>query len=73
MISQPGYQLIIIHILSNISRSKGNWNLVSQENITREIFFFNFHAENEAEKLVPKDNLFFKKSFIWDKDKWPEA
>ena len=32
------------------------------ENITREIFFFENHTENEAGKLVPNLFLFFKKA-----------
>ena len=61
-----------IHILLNISRSKGNqlMNLVTLQNITRKIFFFKNHAENEARRLVPV--LFVShKSFIWGKSKWP--
>ena len=30
--------------------------------MTREIFFFKNHAENEAERLVPDHFLFFKKT-----------
>ena len=35
------------------------WKLVSSWNITREIFFFKIHAENEVGRLVT--NLFLKK------------
>ena len=45
-----------------------------QKNITREIFFFKNHAENEAGRLVPDFFFFFlKKSFIWGKCKWSAA
>ena len=43
-----------IHILLNISRSKGNqtMNLVTLQNITTKTFFFKNHAENKARRLV---------------------
>ena len=37
-------------------------NLVSQQNIPREIFFCKSYAENEEGKLVPDHFLFFKKA-----------
>ena len=52
------------HILPNISQSKGNQTLkfgqVKEYN-KRNIFFFNNHAENEAERLAPDLFLFFRK------------
>ena len=56
-----------IHILSNISQSKRNQTMTFGEvikYITRKIFSFKNHAENEAQRLVP-DLIFFKKRFIW--------
>ena len=47
MTSQPSKQTITIHILTNISR---------------EIFFFKNHAENEEERVIPDLFLFFKKA-----------
>ena len=35
---------------------------VNQKNVTREIFFFKNHEQNEAERLVPVLFLFFKKA-----------
>ena len=69
MTSQPGLQTITIHILSNISRTKGNQTLKfaqviteqQKQQITAEIFFFKNHTENEAGRLVPVLFLFFKK------------
>ena len=51
MLSQPGSQQMLIHILPNISQSKGNQTMKFGqliENITRETFFFKNYAENEA-------------------------
>ena len=64
MTSQPGLQTIAIHILPNISQSKGNKTMKFGEliEITRGIFFFKNYAENEAESLVPDLFLFFKKA-----------
>ena len=60
MKSQPGLQTIAIHILPNISQSKGYQNM--KFGITREIFFFKNYAENEARRLVPDLFLFFEKA-----------
>ena len=51
MTSQPGSQTIPIHILPNISQSKGNETMKfgQQWNITREKFFFKDYAENDSE------------------------
>ena len=56
---------ITIHILPNISRSKGNQTLKFGqviEYITREIFFFKNYTENVAGRLVLDLFLFFKKA-----------
>ena len=55
MTSKPGQQIIAIYLLPNILRSKGDQAMVfgQIQNITREIFFFKNHAENEAGGLVP--------------------
>ena len=56
-------QTITVHILLNISRSKGNQTMkVGQLIEYNIIFFFRNHAENMAERLVP--DLCFLKSFI---------
>ena len=59
MTSQPGQHTITVHILPNISRSKGNQTMkfgqVMEDN-KRNIFLYD-HAQNEPEKLVP--DLFF--------------
>ena len=64
MMSQSGLQTIPIHILSNISQSKGNQTMKFGQliTITRKIFFFKIYAENEAARLVPDLFLFFKKA-----------
>ena len=60
MTSQPGVQTIAIHILSNISRSKGNQTMKFDQLIARETFFFKNYAENETGRLVPDLFLLFK-------------
>ena len=63
MISQPDLQTITIHILSNISRSKGNQMKLGQliEYNKRNIFL-QIYAENKARRLVPDLFLIFKKA-----------
>ena len=58
MASQASLQTIAIHILLNISQSKGNeiMKFGQLKNITREIFFFKNYVENEERRFVP--NLF---------------
>ena len=55
MTSQPGTQIIAIHILPKISRSKGNQTMkygqLTEYNM-RNIFFEN-HSQNVMEKLFP--------------------
>ena len=41
-----------------------------KRNIRREIFFFKYHAENKAGRLVPELFLFFVKAFLRGKWKW---
>ena len=36
--------------------------MVGLQNITREVFFFKNHAENQTERLVPDLFLFFEKA-----------
>ena len=62
MTSHPGYQTITIHILPNISQSKGNQTIKFGQFITRENFFFKNHAETESRRLVPDLFLLFKKA-----------
>ena len=51
-----------IHVLLNISQSKGNQTLKFGQVVEyNNIFFFKNHAENEALRLVPDVFLFFKK------------
>ena len=64
MTSQTGQYISTIHILTNISRSKGNQAMkFGQLIITWEIFFLKNHVENEAERLVP-DLVFLKKKAL---------
>ena len=47
--------------------------MVSYQNITRKLFFFKNHAENEAGRLVPESLFVFQKSFMWVQNKWSAA
>ena len=62
MTSQPSLQKVAIHMLPKSHKVKATrqQNLVNQQNITREIFFFKNYAENEAIRLVPDLFLFLK-------------
>ena len=63
MMSQPGKQAIVIHILPNISRSEGNQNLKFgqlKEYCIRRIFFLKSHTQNVVEKLFPDHFLKIK-------------
>ena len=63
MTSQPGQQIITIHILHDVSRSKDNQTMKFgklTEYDKRNISIKN-HAENEAERLVPDLFLYFRK------------
>ena len=61
MMSQLGLQTIAIHILPNISQSKGN-----QTKQFGQLIEYNkrniFYAENEARRLVSGLFLFFEKA-----------
>ena len=63
MTSQSGLQTIAIHILPNISQSKGNQTMKFGQLIeyNKKIFFSKNYAENETRKLVPDLFSFFKK------------
>ena len=66
MTSQLGSETIAIHILLNISRSKGNEKMKFGQSIECDkrtiFFFFKNHAENEAGRLVPELFIFLKKA-----------
>ena len=53
MTLQPGQQTFAIHMLPNISRSKGNQTMKYGQLIKYNIFFLESHTQNETEKLVP--------------------
>ena len=60
MTSQPRKQAIVIHILPNISRNKGNQILKFGQPLDyymRDINFLKNHAQNLADKLSPKSFL----------------
>ena len=64
MTSQPGQKTITIHILPNISPSKGNQTMKFGQLIeyNKRIFFFSNHAANVERRPVPDLFLFFKKA-----------
>ena len=61
MTSQPGKETIAIHLLPNISHSKGNQAMKFGQLIlyNKKNIFFKNHAENEAGRLVPDLLLLF--------------
>ena len=63
MTPQPGSQTIAIHILLNISTSRGSQTMKFGQLLEykKGIFFFKNYAENEARRLVPDLFVFFKK------------
>ena len=61
MTSQPGLQTIPIHVLPNISQSKGNQAMKSGQLIEYNKTNI-FYAENKAGRLVPDLFLFFEKA-----------
>ena len=67
MTSQPGQQIITMHILSNISRSESNQIMNFGQfifgQLTREIFFFKNHAENETR---PSRSLWVFKKTLYE-------
>ena len=48
MMSQPGQQTIAIHILTNVSRSKGNQTIKIGQLMEHNKRNISLHAENEA-------------------------
>ena len=59
--SQPGLQLQNTYFpISHKVKVISQWNLVSLENTTKEIFFFKNHAENDTGRLVSDLFLFCK-------------
>ena len=64
MTAKPGQQTTAIHLLSNISQSKGNQTIKFAQliNITREIFFFQKSCKNDAGRLLPDLFLIFVKA-----------
>ena len=60
-----------MHILSNISRSKGNQTIEIGQFIkyNKKNIFLKDHAENEAGALILDPFLLFKKAFVRDKSK----
>ena len=53
MSSQTGLQIIITHILPNISRSKVDKTMKFGQLIEYNIFFLRNHTQNLMEKLLP--------------------
>ena len=66
MTSRTGKQVITIHILLHISRSKGNQNMkfgqLAEHNMKN---IFLQKTENEAGRLVPDRFLFLEKLYMW--------
>ena len=69
MMLQTGKQIITIHILSSVPRSKGNQPIEFVQLIEHEVrnTFLQKSCRNEVEILVPDLFLFFKKLYISSK------
>ena len=65
MASQTGQQIITIHILPDISRSKGNQGMKYGQLIKHnmKIFFCKIHTKNELGRLDLNHFLYFRKVF----------
>ena len=71
MTSQPGLQTIAIHILPNISQSKGDQTIKFGQLIgynKRNIFIQKWGRETSCRPLFN-----FWKNLIWGESKWPAA
>ena len=71
MTSQPGYQTITIHILRNISQSKGNYSMkfgqvirINKKNISLQKPYRKWGRETSSRPIFD-----FPKSFTWGKSK----
>ena len=66
MMSQPGKLTVAIHILPNISRSKGNQAIKLGQLLkyTMIFFFKNYTQKKRQGKLVPDLFLLFKKAYF---------
>ena len=62
MTSQTGQQILTIHILPTISRSKANQAMEFSQVIEYNVINIKNHGENETGRLVPDLFLFFKKT-----------
>ena len=75
MTSQPGQQIITIHILPNMSRSKDNqamkFSQVIEDN--KRNIFSKYHAGNEPRKLVADLFLYSKKLLYEVNTRWSGA
>ena len=74
MTSHSGQQAITIHILSNISRSKGKLTMKFGQLIEynkRNIFLQKLHRKWARE--TSSKSFFFQKNVIWGKNKWSAA
>ena len=75
MASQPGSQTVAIHILSSISKSKGNQTMKFGQLIEynkRNIFLQNLCGKWGRETSF-RPLFILKKSLIWDEGKWSTA
>ena len=72
MTSQTGLQIIAIHILSNITQSKGNQTMkFSQliESNKRNIFLQKL-CEKWGKETISRPLFIFLKRLLWDESKW---
>ena len=75
MTSQPGLQTIAIHILPNISQSKGNQTMKFGQLIEygKKNIFLQTLCRKWDRKTSSRSHFVFSKSLIWGESKWSAA
>ena len=75
MTSQPGLQTIAIHILSNISQSKGNQTMKFDQLIeyNKRNIFLQKLCRKWGKETSSRPVFIFKKKLIWSESKWSTA
>ena len=75
MTSQPGLQTIAIHILPNISQSKGNQTMKFGQLIEckKTNIFLQKLCRKWAKETSSRPRFIFLKSLIWGESKWSAA
>ena len=72
MTSQTGLQIIAIHILSNITQSKGNQTMKFSQLIesNKRSIFLQKLCEKWGKETSSRPLFIFLKRLLWDESKW---